>query len=145
MTLHRPLTDNLSVAPQITEDDIREAAAAGYRTIVNNRPDGEEPGQLDSLTAENLATELGLEYVYLPVTMQTIPANVRPFAEVLEDHPGPILAHCRSGTRCTILWGMAEAAHGKMPIEEIQVRAGRAGYDLSGYGPVLEALRRGKA
>ena len=138
----KQLDPTISVSGQIRPEEV---AGLEVALIVNNRPDGEEAGQLDSRRAEELAGEVGIEYVYLPVTMQSIPGSVPTFAEVLEDHPGPVLAHCRSGTRSTILWAMAEAAHGKTPLDEIASRAAGAGYDLGPYTGVLEVLRKGRS
>ncbi|TWB20823.1 uncharacterized protein (TIGR01244 family) [Nitrospirillum amazonense] len=143
MLTPRPLTDNLSVAPQIKEADFAQAKALGFRTIINNRPDGEEPGQLTSARGAELAKEAGLDYVYLPVNQSNLgPQTAAAFAEALAKLPGPVLAHCRSGTRSTILWSLGAAANGT-PVTEIIEAAGRQGYDLSPYAGALESLARG--
>lgn len=133
----RPLVDGLSVAPQVTEADIRAAHAEGYRTIINNRPDGEEPGQLSSVDAAGLAAELGIDYVYLPATMPTLEAVAPAFGEALARSQGPVLAHCRSGTRSTILWALAEAKAGALDCDAILRSAAAAGYDLSAYAGLI--------
>jgi len=139
MTLEfRPLVDGLSVAPQVTEADIRAAHAAGIRTIINNRPDGEEPGQLPSADAAALASSLGMTYINLPVTNLTLPAAVPAFADALASAERPVLAHCRSGTRSTILWALAEAKAGLRTRDEILRIAAAAGYDLSGYAALRD-------
>ncbi|TWB38839.1 TIGR01244 family sulfur transferase [Nitrospirillum viridazoti] len=143
MLTPRPLTDSLSVAPQIEEADFAQAKALGFRTIINNRPDGEEPGQLTSARGAELAKEAGLDYVYLPVNQSNLgPQTAAAFAEALANLPGPVLAHCRSGTRSTILWSLGAAANGT-PVNEIIEAAGRQGYDLSPYAGALESLARG--
>ncbi|OZB14271.1 MAG: TIGR01244 family protein, partial [Hyphomonas sp. 34-62-18] len=37
----RRVTPDFAVAPQISEADVEEIAAAGFKTIIANRPDGE--------------------------------------------------------------------------------------------------------
>lgn len=139
----RRIDDRISVAPQIGEDDFAEIAARGFTTVINNRPDGEEPGQLPAARAAELARAAGLGYVHIPVTTQGLgPADVQAFADALAAAPGPVLAHCRSGTRSAILWSMAEAKGGKRPTDEILRLARGAGYDLSGQRPILEGYAR---
>jgi len=135
----RPLVDGIAVAPQIDAGDIAAIQAAGYRTIINNRPDGEEAGQMTAAQAGELARSLGLVYIHQPVGGATLGhASAAAFAEAIAASPGPVLAHCRSGTRCTILWSLAEAKAGKLPVEEIFRIAGAAGYDISAYRPLLD-------
>src|SRR5579864_3976549 len=99
------INDFLSVAGQISKDDIAALARAGFAAIVNNRPDNEEPGQLDHHDAEAEARKHGLEYRYLPVVTGNITRNqVAEFEKLLLRSPKPVLAHCRSGTRCYLLW-----------------------------------------
>ncbi|WP_119677745.1 TIGR01244 family sulfur transferase [Indioceanicola profundi] len=140
----RKLDDRVSAASQITEEDIAEAAAQGFRTIINNRPDGEEPGQLPAERAAQVAKAHGLAYVYIPVNAQTMgPAVAEEFGRAVEANEGPILAHCRSGTRSTHLWAMAEARKGDKPVEDIIGRASSAGYDLEPLRPALQRLAGG--
>ncbi|OYQ32540.1 TIGR01244 family protein [Niveispirillum lacus] len=141
----RPLVDGLSVSPQVTEQDIRDAHEAGFRTIINNRPDGEEPGQLSSAQAAEIARSLGLTYVYQPATGPTLEQVADAFGHVLATSPGPVLAHCRSGTRCTILWALAEAKAGSRDSEAILRAAASAGYDLSAYAPLIARYTQSRA
>jgi len=141
----RPLVDGLSVSPQVTEQDIRDAHAAGFRTIINNRPDGEEPGQLSSAQAGALARELGLTYIYQPATGPTLELVAPDFGVALATAPGPVLAHCRSGTRCTILWALAEAKAGMCDSETILRTAADAGYDLSAYAGMIARYTQSRA
>lgn len=143
---HRPLAPDLAVAPQISEDDIAEAARLGYRTIINNRPDGEEPGQLTAARAAEVAALHGLDYRHIPVNAQTMgPAVWRDFATALRDAPHPVLAHCRSGTRSTHLWAFQAAEGDALSLDEIVEHGARAGYDLEPLRPMLERVRRGEA
>lgn len=140
----RKLDDRVSASPQVTEEDIAEAAAQGYRTIINNRPDGEEPGQLTAARAAQVASGHGLDYVHIPVTSETMgPAVADEFARAMDNHPGPYLAHCRSGTRSTHLWAMAEAKRGDKPVSDIISRAAAAGYDIEPMRSTLTRLAGG--
>lgn len=141
----RPLVDGLSVSPQVTEQDIRDAHEAGFRTIINNRPDGEEPGQLSSAQAGQLARELGLVYIHQPATGPTLESVAGEFGRALATAPGPILAHCRSGTRCTILWALAEAKAGTLDGDAILRKAASAGYDLSAYAPLIDRYTQSRS
>lgn len=136
----RPLTDTLSVSPQITPSDLAELAAKGFRTVINNRPDGEEPGQPASAVMAQAAAAAGLEYRYIPVVPgQLQDALVDGFAEALTDLPGPTLAYCRTGTRSTTLWALQAAR--RQPADAVLARARGAGYDLSALAPRLAAVR----
>lgn len=134
MQAHR-LTDQLSVAAQINVDDIATIAARGFRSIVNNRPDGEAPGQPGNAELELAAQQAGLGWRFLPVLSgQFTEAQVQGFAEALDDLPGPVLAFCRSGTRCSALWALQ--AEGS--ADDILSTTRTAGYDLSMLRPWLE-------
>jgi uncharacterized protein (TIGR01244 family) len=113
---------------QLTPADIPALAAAGIRLIVNNRPDGEEPGQPASAEIEAAARAAGLDYRHIPIAGGFPPERVEAMAQALEQ--GPVLAFCRSGTRSTFLWALARAARGA-PAEESVAAAAAAGYDLA--------------
>lgn len=133
----RPLTDGLSVAPQIALDDLAAAASQGFRSLISNRPDGEEPGQPTAAEVEAAARDAGLAFRWVPVTMPTLSQeDARAFAAALEDMPGPTLAFCRTGTRSTVLWALSQA--GTRPTDEIVSTAAAAGYDLEGLRPRLD-------
>jgi uncharacterized protein (TIGR01244 family) len=134
----RRLNDRVYVAPQLVPEDFAAARAAGVRTVVNNRPDGEAPDQLDSAEAERLATEAGLDYVHIPVPLGGLTGEMaEAFGRTLAESQGPLLAYCRSGTRSCTLWAIAAAGRGE-PVEGVIATAGRAGYDLAGARPMLE-------
>ncbi len=134
------LEDGVFVAPQLIEDDFAEIAARGFRSVVDNRPDGEAEDQLPSAVAEAAARRHGLEFRYQPVANLHVTDDdvVDAFAELLADLPRPILFYCRSGTRCSILWAQASAA--RVGVEQALEITGAAGYDLEAIRERLEEL-----
>ncbi|MFT4519134.1 MAG: hypothetical protein ACI9JM_001525 [Halioglobus sp.] len=99
------LTDSIGVAAQIAPADVAEIAAQGYKVIINNRPDGEEENQPSGAQIEAAANAAGLEYHYMPVTAGSFPgSDFDAMADFLDDTARPVLAFCRTGTRCTNLW-----------------------------------------
>jgi uncharacterized protein (TIGR01244 family) len=128
----RRLDDTTLVAGQIGPDEI---AGLGVAMVINNRPDGEEPGQPTSAQMEAAARAAGLDYRHIPVAGGFSPEQVEAMADALDQ--GPTLAFCRSGTRSTYLWALARASRGA-PAADLADRAAAAGYDL---GPILPYLR----
>jgi uncharacterized protein (TIGR01244 family) len=124
------INDRVSVAPQIRPEDIEAIKAAGFTTIVNNRPDGESPDQPRGATIKAAAEAAGLSYHAIPLGRQGVSSQmVEETKQVLEGSAGPVLCYCRSGTRSTTLWALSQA--GDMPADEIIAAAGQAGYDVS--------------
>ena len=111
MTLPMQRLDaDVAVAPQLTPDAMAEAAAAGFRSVINNRPDFEGgPDQPTNASIEAAARAAGLEYVWLPVASNfQSEAEIARFGELIATMPKPILAFCRSGTRSGRLWQAAK-------------------------------------
>lgn len=134
MTDFRRVTDNLSVAPQITVEDVEGARAQGFVRIVNNRPDGESPDQTPSGKIEEAARAAGLDYIHIPVMGGPTPAQAQAMHEACHGASGPVLAYCRSGTRSITTWAFGEVMAGTTPRDELAERGAAAGYDLR---PVL--------
>lgn len=135
-----PLNEKISVAGQISPDDVGQAAAAGFVAIINNRPDGETPDQPAGSDIAAAAAAHGLRYVAIPVEHSGLSMEqVVAMAEALEAASGPVLAFCRSGTRSTNLWALAAARSG-MAADAIIADAWRGGYDVSRLRPALEQL-----
>jgi uncharacterized protein (TIGR01244 family) len=135
------ITDFLSVAGQISKDDIAGLAKAGVATIINNRPDNEEPGQLTAADAEAEAKKHGIDYRYLPVTTNAITrAQVAEFDKLLLRSPKPVLAHCRSGTRCYLMWAAARALFERESPLKLVAQAAIKGYDLRVLPSLVEKL-----
>src|SRR5260221_2164682 len=137
------LTDRVTVAPQIAAADFAALAAAGVRTVINNRPDGEELGQLSSAEAARRAAAAGLAYRHIPVTAATLSDEaVSAFRQEVAAS-GTVLAYCRSGTRSATLWALGEILAGGLSRDEA-LAIGRAnGLDLAGGLAWLD--RRGPA
>jgi uncharacterized protein (TIGR01244 family) len=100
----QPLTPTFAISPQITPTDIEALKALGYRTLINNRPDDEEPGQPLAAEIEAAAHAAGLAYAHIPVAGTLTPKAVAALREVLAHQPSPMLAFCRSGKRSATLW-----------------------------------------
>jgi uncharacterized protein (TIGR01244 family) len=137
-----PITDTMSVAGQITLEDIAQAAQEGYGLIINNRPDGEEPGQLTHEEAAAEAAKHGIDYKYIPVLTNTITRrDVVAHQHAMLRGPQKVLAHCRSGTRCYILWALSRALYeGESPLKLV-AQAALKGYDLRILPSLVEKLQ----
>lgn len=130
MTQPKRLSDRLSVTPQIDPADMQELAAAGFRSVISNRPDGEEPDQPDWTTIERAARDAGMEARHIPVTPGAITnEDAARFRAALEELPGPIVGFCRTGARSTSLWALSNADH--RPADELIRTAADAGYDIA--------------
>lgn len=134
----KKLGPDLLVSGQITAADIDAAAAAGIRTIINNRPDGEEPGQPTSAELAARANAHNIAYHHIPISNGNFDEDsIEAFSQVLRTANGDILAFCRTGTRSTTLWGLSRA--GARPTAQILDAAKAAGYDLSSHRKRIDA------
>ena len=105
-----PLDDTVSVTGQVAPEDMRAIAEQGFRSLVCNRPDGEEPGQPAWSDVEAAAREAGLETRFIPIaSADDLDARKGDFATALGEMPGPVLAFCRTGTRSGKLYEAARA------------------------------------
>ncbi|MDB5455977.1 MAG: family phosphatase, partial [Caulobacter sp.] len=135
MTDFRRVTDQLSVSPQITPDDVAQAAAQGFVMVINNRPDGEDLAQPTSDQIQAAAQAAGLAYVHIPVRGGPTPDQVEAMRAAAESADGPVLAFCRSGTRSIVTWSVGQALTGAAPRDDLVRQGAAAGYDLSGVLP----------
>ena len=134
------LAPGLSAAGKLDPNDIEALAAAGVRTIINNRPDGEDPGQLPAGEARNLAEAHGIAYHHIPFTAATLTrADVDAFAAALRSAPQPIVMHCRSGTRSTLIWALTRLREGADPNMLI-AEAARHGIDIAALPAIAARL-----
>jgi len=140
MQLHQ-LTDILNVSGQIDEADVDALAARGFRSLINNRPDGEAAGQPTSDVLAAAAARHGMGYLHLPVVSgQWDERVVDAFADALKTLTVPILAFCRSGTRSCTLWALCACAAGA-DRDAVIACAATAGYDLTALAAQLGAAR----
>jgi sulfide:quinone oxidoreductase len=126
----RKITDELSVSPQICCEDVAAIAAAGFRAVICNRPDGESSDQPCCSEIEEVVKASGLAWRSQPVRSGGVTReDAQLFAALMVDLPKPVLAYCRSGTRCAVLWSLSQA--GKRPVADILARTQAAGYDMT--------------
>ena len=126
------LNADFATCPQLLPAQLAAIAAAGYRSVINNRPDGEIPSDLHTPVMAAAAAAAGLRFVANPVVGGAITeANVALQREVLDTAGGPVFAYCASGNRCSIVWAMANA--GRRPTDELIATAARCGYNLEPF------------
>ena len=133
----KTLEKGLGVSAQIDPGDVAELAEQGYRAIISNRPDGEEPGQPTAAEMAAAAKAAGLTFRHIPVTPgQIADSDVAKFREALNDLPRPIFGFCRTGTRTTTLWALSRCEDCK--ADDLVETAAKAGYDIAALRPRLE-------
>lgn len=128
--MFRRIDERVLVAGQIWPEDVAKAVEEGVTMIVNNRPDGEEPGQPTGAEIEAAAHSAGLAYRYIPIAAGIAPEQVAAMMDALRASEGTLLAYCRAGVRSTWLWAFARAQAGD-DAEEIIRKAAAAGHDLT--------------
>ena len=138
--MFRKVTDSLFVSPQIGLADVDVAKELGVRLIVNNRPEAESADQTPGDEIEAAARAQGIDYVAIPVTHAGFSqGQVQAMVEALARAQGPVLAYCRSGTRSTLLWALAEASSGGAP-DDIAAKVAEAGYDITPVRAAVDML-----
>lgn len=135
----RSLTADYAVSPQLETADLAAVKAAGYVTIINNRPDAEVMPFLHAKTMQEAAEAAGLIFVNNPIIggMLTMD-NVTAQADAIKAAGGPVLAYCASGNRSSIVWALAMA--GQMPTDDLIAIPARYGYQLEGLRSQLDAM-----
>jgi uncharacterized protein (TIGR01244 family) len=124
----RQLDENVLVSGQLRPDDMRALGEQGVTLIVNNRPDGEEPGQPLGVEIEEAAKAAGIDYRSIPIIRGIGPADADAMQEAIASTSGKVLAFCRSGTRSALAWALAKNDEG-MAREEIERRLISVGVD----------------
>jgi uncharacterized protein (TIGR01244 family) len=123
------LTESFAVSAQVNLEDVANIAAAGYKVLINNRPDCEDSHQPIGAIIAAAAEAAGLEYHHMPVTAASFPGpDLAAMTDLLDDSERPVLAFCRSGTRCANLWvaGLTGSAS-----ENAMQTVSQRGFDLS--------------
>jgi uncharacterized protein (TIGR01244 family) len=135
----RPITPAYAVSPQIDLTDLPAIKAAGYTTVIDNRPDGEIPPHLHTAAMRAAAEALGLTFIANPVISGAMTAqNVADQRAAMDAAKGPVFAYCASGNRCSVVWALSNA--GRMPIDDLVGLPARFGYQLDHLRPQLAAL-----
>lgn len=134
------LSETIAVHEQMHPADLSLAEEAGYRTVIDLRPDGEVAGQPAAETMAAAAKAIGLTFAYVPVPRGDIPdETVAALAKVLNDAPGPVLLYCRSGSRAARTWALAEASRADgAPSDQIAARIRTAGFEIDDIRPALD-------
>lgn len=136
MTQFKKLSDDVSVCMQLFPEQLAFIKESGFTTIINNRPDMEKPGQPFAGDIEKLAKEAGLDYVHLPMRPGQITQELLvSMAETLNNAKGPVLAHCASGMRSTVLWCFVNVK--EMGVDGVIAAATEAGMDVEKIRPAL--------
>ena len=126
------VNDNLSIAGQPSPADFAGIAAAGFATVINSRPDGEEEGQPGSAAEASSADEAGLVYAHIPITLDNIKeSDVRAFQAALASANGPVFAHCKSGARALTLFVLGEVLDGRMRADDVREFGEAHGHNLA--------------
>lgn len=135
----RALTPTYAVSPQIDPSDLPAIKAAGYTTVIDNRPDGEIPAHLHTPHMKAAAEALGLKFVANPVIGGALSMdNVRLQAQVMAEATGPVFAYCASGNRCSVVWALMNA--GKRSADDLIRTPAKYGYNLEPIRAQIEAL-----
>jgi uncharacterized protein (TIGR01244 family) len=125
----RQLDATVMVSGQVAPHEVAGIAAQGVTVLVNNRPDGEEPGQPLAVEIEEAAAAAGISYHFVPIIRGIGPADVETMQQaLLEAQDGKLLAFCRSGTRSAFALALAKRELG-VPAEEVQRSLAGAGID----------------
>lgn len=132
----RALTPTYAVSPQIAPEDLAAIKAAGYLTVIDNRPDAEIPPHLHGAQMRVAVEAAGLHFIANPVIGGAITeANVAAQRDAIAQSTGPVLAYCASGNRSSVVWALAHA--GSAPADELIGIPARFGYDLEWLRPAL--------
>lgn len=128
----RQLTETLSACGQLTASDIEALAAAGVKSLICNRPDQEEPGQPSTASLQAVAEQLGMQWYYQPVISgQVEDQQGDEFAAILASAATPVVAFCRSGARCGMLWALSQRT--QQPGAQLVQHLQHAGYDMPDF------------
>lgn len=135
----RALTPTYAVSPQIEIGDLPAIKAAGYTTIIDNRPDGEVTPDLHTPRMQAAAEALGLVFIANPViggalTMDNVVAQ----KAAIDGASGPVFAYCASGNRSSVVWALAHA--GRMPADDLIGIPAKFGYALGHLRAQIDAL-----
>lgn len=137
----RRITPDYAVSPQIEPTDLPALKAAGFATIIDNRPDGEIGPHQHTAVMRSAAEALGLAFIANPVIGGALTmANVQAQRAAMDSAAGPVLAYCASGNRSSVVWALAEAKN--RPVDDLVGLPARFGYQLDHLRPQIDALSK---
>lgn len=124
------ITPDFAVTGALEPADFAAVAARGFKAVLNNRPEGEEDGQLTSAVEAEHVWHAGMRYRFLPLDKHELFTDpvVEAMQSALQELEAPVLAHCKSGLRSAIVWAAA-AARG-VPVDDVLRALDKAGMDL---------------
>lgn len=126
----RTLTEQLSLADQLSLEDVAEIVDQGFKTVICNRPDEEGEPHLNSAEAAQALAAAGIEFHYLPVNGAAISdLDVAEHKALLNQAQGPVLTYCRTGTRCAKLWALGSDA----PADELIQQVANTGLNIEDF------------
>ena len=139
------LHENFFIAGQLSNGDFATAKQEGITLVINNRPDGEGAGILSVAEAQQIAKQHGIRYLHLPMANgQPLPEDLIPSMQLALDEQKntktKVLAHCRTGTRSSFLWGAVQVLEGSKSSQEVIDLGAAAGVNLVGFAPFLQSL-----
>ncbi len=138
----RRLTDSYAVSPQIAIADLPAIKAAGFTTVIDNRPDAEITPDLHTDAMRAAAVAAGLVFIANPVISGALTVeNVAEQGLAIANATGPILAYCASGNRSSVVWALSHA--GSIPTDDLIAIPARYGYQLEGLRGQIDALAGG--
>jgi uncharacterized protein (TIGR01244 family) len=138
------ITPNFAVMGQPAAEDFCQISQLGFKAVINNRPDGEEEGQMPGHSAAAHARRVGLSYSHIPAgKLDLFSDPVVDAAEAALAAGGPVLAYCKSGTRSAIIWAAASARG--LPVGEVLSLLAAAGFDLDFLRDELEEQAAARA
>lgn len=129
----KQLTDKLWISGQPTDADVIAAGKAGIRRIINNRPEHEDPSQPSMADAADRAGQSGMDFVNIPVAPGRYTREaVRAFQKAVAEAEGPVLAHCKGGTRSATLWAIGEVLDGRLALTDLDALGQRLDVNFAG-------------
>ena len=135
----RALTPTYAVSPQISPSDLHAIKAAGFTTVICNRPDGEIPPDHYAQVMQAAAQAAGLDFVINPVISGALTLdNVTAQGAAIAAAQGPVLAYCASGNRSSVVWALSQA--GSRPTDDLIAIPARFGYQLEVWRGQIDAL-----
>jgi uncharacterized protein (TIGR01244 family) len=138
----RPLSETFAVSPQIEPEDVAAIKAAGFTTVVCNRPDMEVPPDLQADAIRAAVEAAGMRFVLNPLSHGSLSMDhIETQGRALAEAEGPVFAYCASGNRSSILWALSQA--GQVPTDALVEAGARAGYNLEAVRGQIDMLARG--